>query len=241
MRDASGDEDHLLGQAGEILIEVALVFDKSPRHRIVWRDALTNFIADHNYRAGGLGESRAKRATSGLNIPLGHHEIGQPKRDAIEEHDFVRLCCRQSLHEIQRRLNSGPIGPALQAVLRDFCTQREAISNIVIKNLKPLSITERPVHFKDKKQWYIKDEEDGWNEDNGDKLMQAASFGIQRNWSKEFEKEYPTWKQNEKLRDLYVKLAGTSCSDVTEREKLNILKNLADACNLPKNVDKIGE
>jgi len=131
----------------------------------------------------------------------------------------------------------------LQVTLDDLAknNKREAISNIVIKNLKPLSITERPVHFKDKKQWYIKDEEDGWNEDNGDKLMHAASYGIQRNWSKEFEKEYPTWKSNEKLRDLYVKLAGTSCSDVTEREKLNILKNLAEACNLPKNVDKISE
>ena len=129
----------------------------------------------------------------------------------------------------------------LQITLDDLArnNKREAISNIVIKNLKPLAITERPVHFKDKCEWYIKDEEDGWNEDNGEKLIQAASFGIQRNWLKEFEKEYPTWMKNEKLRDLYVKLAGTSCSDVTEREKLNILKEVAEACNLPKNIDEV--
>lgn len=129
----------------------------------------------------------------------------------------------------------------LQITLDDLASnnKREAISNIVIRNLKPLAITERPVHFKDKSEWYIKDEDEGWNEDNGEKLIQAASYGIQRNWSAEFEKEYPTWMQNEKLRDLYVKLAGTSSSDVTEREKLNILKEVAAACNLPKNIDEI--
>tara|TARA_B100000282_G_scaffold293941_1_gene270202 strand:- start:2965 stop:3978 length:1014 start_codon:yes stop_codon:yes gene_type:complete len=131
----------------------------------------------------------------------------------------------------------------LQITLDDLArnNKREAISNIVIKNLKPLAITERPVHFKDKSEWYIKDEDEGWNEDNGEKLIQAASFGIQRNWSAEFEKEYPTWMKNEKLRDLYVKLAGTSSSDVTEREKLTILKEVAEACNLPKNIDEVIE
>lgn len=131
----------------------------------------------------------------------------------------------------------------LQITLDDLArnNKREAISNIVIKNLKPLAITERPVHFKDKSEWYIKDEDEGWNEDNGEKLIQAASYGIQRNWSAEFEKEYPTWMKNEKLRDLYVKLAGTSSSDVTEREKLTILKEVAEACNLPKNIDEVVE
>ena len=131
----------------------------------------------------------------------------------------------------------------LQITLDDLArnNKREAISNIVIKNLKPLSITERPVHFKDKCEWYIKDEEDGWNEDNGEKLIKAASFGIQRNWLKEFEKEYPTWMKNDKLRDLYVKLAGTSSSEIKEREKLTILKEVAEACNLPKNIDEVIE
>ena len=129
----------------------------------------------------------------------------------------------------------------LQLTIDDLAktNKREAISNIVIKNLKPLSITERPVHFKDKCEWYIKDEEAGWNEDNGEKLIKAASYGIQRNWLKEFEKEYPTWMKNEKLRDLYVKLAGNSSSEINEREKLTILKEVAEACNLPKNIDEV--
>lgn len=109
--------------------------------------------------------------------------------------------------------------------IEDLCNNKsDALTNIVIRNLQPLSIKERPVHYKDKSEWYIKDELVGWNEDNGERLLDAAAFGIQRNWQKEFELKYPLWMENDKLKDMYVALAETSSSDIQNSERESILK-----------------
>jgi uncharacterized C2H2 Zn-finger protein len=128
----------------------------------------------------------------------------------------------------------------LSLTIDDLTTnKRDAIANIVIKNLKPLAVTERPVHCRDKSEWYIKDEDNGWSEDNGESLIQAAAFGIQRNWLKEFESKYPFWMQNEKLKELYVKIAGTSSSDISEGEKMAILNAIGDNCKFDSGIGKI--
>lgn len=111
-------------------------------------------------------------------------------------------------------------------------SHRDALTNIVIKNLQPLSLTERPVHCKDKSEWYIKDEAEGWNEDSGEKLLKAASFGIQRNWIQEFEKRHPEWMKSETLRDMYIQLAGTSSADISDKDKVNILQRISAEVNL---------
>jgi hypothetical protein len=48
----------------------------------------------------------------------------------------------------------------------------EGISNIIVKNLKDLDVTQRPVHCTDKKRetMYIKDE-DKWEKDDEQKKM----------------------------------------------------------------------
>lgn len=43
----------------------------------------------------------------------------------------------------------------------------ESITNILKRNLKPLSITNRPIHHVDKDEWFMKDQEE-WREDDGD-------------------------------------------------------------------------
>tara|TARA_B100000902_G_C27267873_1_gene894623 strand:+ start:302 stop:1222 length:921 start_codon:yes stop_codon:yes gene_type:complete len=109
---------------------------------------------------------------------------------------------------------------------------REGLTNIVIKNLQPLSLTERPVHCKDKSEWYIKDEAKGWNEDSGEKLLKAASFGIQCNWVEEFEKRYPEWMKSDSLKDMYIQLAGTSSTDISDKDKMAILQRISAEVNL---------
>lgn len=117
----------------------------------------------------------------------------------------------------------------MTVTIEDLCNnKRDALTNIVIRNLQPLSITERPVHYKDKSEWYIKDESRGWNEDNGKGLLEAAAFGIQRNWQKEFEIKYPGWMEKDNLRELYVELAGTSSSDIPDSEKETILRTISE-------------
>jgi len=107
-----------------------------------------------------------------------------------------------------------------------------ALTNTVIKNLQPLSLRDRPVHCKASSEWYIKDDTTGWQRNTGERLIAAAAFGIQRNWLKEFEREYPKWMENEKLRDMYVRIAGTSSSDISERDKEAVLKAIGGACML---------
>lgn len=139
---------------------------------------------------------------------------------------FLNEKCGNAM-SIQRFANSLSI--ALDDLKRDTAS---ALTNTVIKNLQPLSLKDRPVHCKASSEWYIKDDATGWQRNTGERLLAAAAFGIQRNWLKEFEREYPRWMENEKLRDMYVKIAGTSSSDISERDKEAVLKSIGGACML---------
>ena len=77
--------------------------------------------------------------------------------------------------------------------------KKDCISNVVIKNLKPLSITQRPFHCTDikNKEWFVKDEKEGWEEDNGEKLIKTAEYGIQKKWCDAFEHMYPDWMKDD--------------------------------------------
>ena len=107
-------------------------------------------------------------------------------------------------------------------------SKKDCITNVVLKNLRPLSITERPFHCANvnMKEWYIKDEKEGWEEDNGEKLIKNAEDGIQKQWLKEFESLYPNWMSNESLQDKYVKIAGSTTCELPEKMKLKLLREL---------------
>ena len=54
------------------------------------------------------------------------------------------------------------------SLLKD--NEPRAITSIITKNLKDYTVTDRPVHHHEKK-WYIKDQEQGWGDDDGEKLL----------------------------------------------------------------------
>ena len=112
--------------------------------------------------------------------------------------------------------------------------KKDCISNVVIKNLKPLSITQRPFHCTDikNKEWFVKDEKEGWEEDNGEKLIKTAEYGIQKKWCDAFEHMYPDWMKDDKLRDKYIEIAGSTTSEISEKIKLKLLKELATQVQL---------
>lgn len=114
--------------------------------------------------------------------------------------------------------------------------KKDCITNVVLKNLKPLSLTERPFHCANakSKEWYIKDETQGWEEDNGEKLIKNTEAGIQRKWLDEFESLYPNWMSNESLQEKYVKIAGSTTYELPEMMKLKILKELGREVPLTK-------
>ena len=98
--------------------------------------------------------------------------------------------------------------------------KKECISNVVLNNIKPMDITERPFHCAnlENKEWYIKDQERGWEEDDGKKVIKSTEYGIDKKWSNEFEKTHPNWKKNESQQDKYIQLATNSTTELNNKE-----------------------
>jgi len=123
----------------------------------------------------------------------------------------------------------------LEVTLDDVCkNKRDCITNVVLKNLKPLSLTERPFHCTNqkKKEWYIKDETAGWEEDSGEKIITNTEEGIRKKWICEFEARYPEWMESDALREKYLLIAGTNTMELPEKMKLKLLKELSGEVTL---------
>ena len=95
---------------------------------------------------------------------------------------------------------------------------------------------ERPFHCTnfENKEWFVKDDNQGWEEDNGEKLLKNTEAGIQKKWSNEFEKLYPQWINNEKLKEKYIEIAGNTSSKLLEKNKNILLNELANETLLKK-------
>ncbi len=108
------------------------------------------------------------------------------------------------------------------------------VDNIVIKNLEPIPLLERPIHCTDikKRQWMVNDETSGWKEDNGDLLIKQAGFGINKRFNHIWEKAYPGWKENERLKQQWVQLVKDLNSDHSEKEIEKALKKIGPECKL---------
>ena len=113
----------------------------------------------------------------------------------------------------------------------------DGISNIIIKNLKDLDITKRPLHCTDSKReiLYVKDE-DKWEKENEEKdklkmvINQISHKNIQQ--IPEWIRENPQCKDNESLKNIeYLHIINESmgCSDNSNYNKIihNISKEVA--------------
>jgi hypothetical protein len=121
----------------------------------------------------------------------------------------------------------------------------EGISNIIVKNLKALDITERPIHCADKKReiLYIKDENKWEKEDdekkNIKKVIKKVACKNQRLLTK-FKEIHPGCNYSEsKFSDQYSKLVieamGGSGNNDDEKEA-KIIKNISKEVIIDKNI-----
>ena len=111
----------------------------------------------------------------------------------------------------------------------------EGISNIIVKNLKDLDVTQRPVHCTDKKRetMYIKDE-DKWEKDEErlklHKVIRKVTCKNQ-NLITDYKKQHPDYnKYHSKISDQYNKIVvesmgGPGDNDFEKEEK--IIKNIS--------------
>jgi hypothetical protein len=119
----------------------------------------------------------------------------------------------------------------------------EGISNIIIKNLNALDVTERPVHCTDKKRetMYVKDE-NKWEkeDDNNTKLHKMVRKVSNKNIDliSEFKEVHPEWKKStSKVSDQFDKIiiesmGGKGDNDYEKEEK--IIKKVAKAVFVDK-------
>ena len=115
----------------------------------------------------------------------------------------------------------------------------DGISNIIIKKLNALDITERPVHCADKKRKviYFKDK-NKWEKDEEEKrvrkLIKTVAFKNQKLFP-QFKETYPDYNDSESKRsDQYSNIVIESLADSDLDKENKIIKNISDAITLDK-------
>jgi len=106
----------------------------------------------------------------------------------------------------------------------------EGISNIIVKNLNALDVTQRPVHCTDKKRevLYVKDEDKWEKEDDNNKIRKAIKKVANKNVRllPEFKIKYPDCsKSSSNLSDKYNKIiiesmGGSGDNDLEKEDKI---------------------
>jgi len=120
----------------------------------------------------------------------------------------------------------------------------DGISNIIIKNLKALDVTKRPVHCTDPKRETIYIKDGGvWEKDEDDnkklrKMIKSVAFRNSKN-TRLFKEKYPDCMQSEsKYSDVYNKIVieamggGSKCNDYDSENK--IMKKIAKMMTIDK-------
>ena len=101
------------------------------------------------------------------------------------------------------------------------------VSNLLIQNLKPIPVVQRPIHCTDvkKRTWMIKDD-DGWKRDNGKKVIKVTEYEVSKRFHELWETAYPEWQDSERLTDTYLEIVRCITSESSEKEIEKILKNI---------------
>ena len=115
----------------------------------------------------------------------------------------------------------------------------EGISNIIVKNLTALDVTERPVHCTDKKRetFYIKDQ-DKWEKDENDKkirkLIKNVAYKNQKLFPK-FKEKYPDYNNSKsQYSDQYSKIVIESLADGDIQKEDKIIKKISKVITIDK-------
>jgi hypothetical protein len=101
------------------------------------------------------------------------------------------------------------------------------IIDIIKRNLKPLTLTNRPVHYIRKDEWFMKDKEE-WKEDDGDTLVDKTHKKLQKDFIDRYTKNEISNLQDDETMELLLLITK-------EMEYKNIMKikdELSNNCEL---------
>jgi len=197
------------------------------------KDELINYLMKENQEFKNLILEIVKKDTynqSTTNITTNSHNkafnlnffLNETCKDAMNIMDFVDSIKLQ-LSDLEK---VGELGYV------------EGISNIIVKNLNELDVTQRPVHCTDKKRetMYIKDEDKWEKDENNNKIKKAIKRVASKNQRllPKFKEAHPDCgTYHSKYSDQYNKIiiesvGGSGDNDAEKEEKIirNISKNV---------------
>jgi len=94
-------------------------------------------------------------------------------------------------------------------------------------------LNERPMHST-ASDWYVKDKQEGWQEDDGEKIVKNVEHGIIKNWSKVYETENPNWLSTDNGQNEYVELTNATTSNMAGTAKSKLKNKIAKECSIKK-------
>jgi len=169
------------------------------------------------------------------------HNTTNSHNKAFNLQFFLNETCKDAM-------NIGDFVDSLKLQLADLEKVGEAgyiegISNIIVKNLKELDVTKRPVHCTDKKREtiYIKDE-DKWEKDEDKSKMHKLIKRVASKNMKMFEKfreahpdclKYHSKYSDQYNKIVYESMGGNGDDDFEKNEK--IIKNVLKQVTIDKN------
>ena len=123
----------------------------------------------------------------------------------------------------------------LTLTMQDLATLKDnepkAIQGIIKNNLKSLTITERPMHNHDK-TWYVKDRDEGWEDDGGEKIVKTIKTGVSQKSGPTFVDNNPDWMTNQKKGEAYAETMAVAMKEPTTRCQNKILKSIEKDCSI---------
>jgi hypothetical protein len=209
------------------------------QNNIIDKDLIMMLIKDHS-------ETKALMMKVVENGITNHsHNNTNSHNKAFNLQFFLNETCKNAMN-ITDFVES--ITPQLED-LEDVCESGyiKGISNIIVKNLKALDVTERPVHCVDKKRevLYVKDE-DKWEKEDEDKkkLRKAIKKVANKNYKllPKYREKYPGCQFSEsKHADHYNKLVievmGGEGDNEEEKEN-KIIRNISKVITVDKSVQE---
>ena len=128
----------------------------------------------------------------------------------------------------------------LKLTMNDLSLMNEnepkAITNIIVKNLKDYTEVERPFHHH-KKKWYIKDKNEGWDQegkDSADIVVKHTKTAVSQKAGPTFVENNPDWLTNQKKGEKYAETVSVAMKEVSERNTNKILKSLKQEVEVGK-------
>ena len=213
--------------------------DNKKYNNIIDKELIMMLIKDHS-------ETKALMMKVVENGITNHsHNNTNSHNKAFNLQFFLNETCKNAMN-ITDFVES--ITPQLED-LEDVCESGyiKGISNIIVKNLKALDVTERPVHCVDKKRevLYVKDE-DKWEKEDEDKkkLRKAIKKVASKNYKllPKYREKYPGCQFSEsKHADHYNKLVievmGGQGDNEEEKEN-KIIRNISKVITVDKSIQE---